>query len=187
VWAVFAANADLKLDATNLPTGYRARTFRVKNATILRLETPKGLSVSARMDESTWALKVGPTADKPERFAKADRKAGDDGRSRIEAMLIGASGIVWFEDPVIGDQLAAAVSYGPSTASATPRDFVEASLLATAHGLAIVPKSDDVQVTLEGERVVVSMASSGQTSPEAPLGDSIPPGRASAPPKPREC
>ena len=171
VWAVFAANADLKLDATNLPTGYRARTFRVKNATILRLETPKGLSVSARMDESMWALKVAPTADKPERFAKADRKAGDDGRSRIEAMLIGASGIVWFEDPVIGDQLAAAVSYGPSTASATPRDFVEASLLATAHGLAIVPKSDDVQVTLEGERVVVSMASSGQTSPEAPLGD----------------
>ena len=171
VWAVFAANADLKLDATNLPTGYRARTFRVKNATILRLETPKGLSVSARMDESTWALKVASTADKPERFAKADRKAGDDGRSRIEAMLIGASGIVWFEDPVIGDQLAAAVSYGPSTASATPRDFVEASLLATAHGLAIVPKSDDVQVTLEGERVVVSMASSGQTSPEAPLGD----------------
>lgn len=171
VWAVFAANADLKLDASRMPTGYRARTFRAKNATLLRLETPKGLGLSARMDESTWTLKVAPTADKPERFVKADRRAGDDGRARIEAMLIGASGIVWFEDPVIGDQLAAAVSYGPSTASATPRDFVEASLLATAHGLAIVPKSDDVQVTMEGERVVVSMASSVQTTPEAPLGD----------------
>ncbi|MEQ1782864.1 MAG: hypothetical protein ABMA14_15980 [Hyphomonadaceae bacterium] len=170
-WAVFAANADLKLDPASLPTGYRARTFRVRNATILRLETPKGLSVSAKMDESTWALKIAPTADKPERFVKADRKAGEDGRARIEAMLIGASGIVWFEDPVIGDQLAAAVSYGPSTASATPRDFVEASLLVTAHGLAIVPKSDDVRITLEGERVVVSMASSAQTAPEAPLGD----------------
>ena len=170
-WAVFAANADLKLDPASLPTGYRARTFRVKNATILRLETPKGLSVSAKMDESTWVLKIAPTANKPERFVKADRKAGNDGRARIEAMLIGASGVVWFEDPVIGDQLAAAVSYGPSTASATPRDFVEASLLVTAHGLVIVPKSDDVQITLEGERVVVSMASSAQTAPEAPLGD----------------
>ncbi len=170
-WAVFAANADLKLDPASLPTGYRARTFRVKNATILRLETPKGLSVSARMDESTWVLKIAPTADKPERFVKADRKAGDDGRARIEAMLIGASGIVWFEDPLIGDQLAAAVSYGPSTASATPRDFVEASLLVTAHGLAIVPKSDDVQITMEGERVVVSMTAGAQTAPEAPLVD----------------
>jgi len=169
-WAIFAANADLKLDPSLLPMGYRARTFRVKNATILRLETPKGLSVSARMDESTWTLKVASTADKPERFVKADRKAGEDGRSRIEAMLIGASGIVWFEDPVIGDQLAAAVSYGPSTASATPRDFVEASLLATAHGIAIVPKSDDVQVTMEGERVVASMASNLQTLPDASVG-----------------
>ena len=169
VWGVFAANADLKLDATYLPTGYRARTFRVKNATILRLETPKGLSVSAKMDESNWTLKVAPTADKPERFVKADRKAGENSRARVEAMLIGASGIVWFEDPVIGDQLAAAVSYGPSTASATPRDFVEASLLVTAHGLAIVPKSDDVQVTMEGERVVVSMAANVQTTPDAPL------------------
>jgi hypothetical protein len=81
-------------------------------------------------------------------------------------MLIGATGLIWFEDPVIGDQLAVAVSYGPSSASPTPRDFVEASLPATAHGLAIAPKSDNVVVTIEGERVVVSMASSVQSTPE---------------------
>jgi hypothetical protein len=83
-------------------------------------------------------------------------------------MLVGATGLVWFEDPVIGDMVAAAVSYGPSSASPTPRDFVEASLPATAHGLAIAPKSDDVLVTVEGERVVVSMAASGQNVPVAP-------------------
>lgn len=171
VWLVFAANADLKVDSTNLPAGYRARNFREKNATIMRIETPKGLSVSAISDETTWKVRIAPTAEKPERFVKADRRPGDDGRSRVEAMLIGAAGIVWFEDPVIGDQIAAAVSYGPATASATPRDFVEASLPATAHGLAIAPKSDDVQVTLEGERVVIAMASSSQTTPDAPLGD----------------
>jgi hypothetical protein len=78
-------------------------------------------------------------------------------------MLIGTTGLVWFEDPVIGDQLAVAVAYGPSSSSPTPRDFVEASLPATAHGLAIAPKSDSVLVTLEGERVVVSMASAAQS------------------------
>lgn len=168
-WAVFAANADLKLDATSLPAGFRARTFRVKDATLMRLETPKGLSVSAEMEESAWKVRIAPTAAKPERFIKADRRPGDDGRSRIESMLIGAAGIVWFEDPVIGDQLAVAVSYGPSTAFTTPRDFVEASLPASAHGLAITPKSDGVQVTLEGERVVISMAAGAQTAPDAPL------------------
>ena len=171
VWVVFAANADLKIDATSLPAGYRARTFRVKNATLMRLETPKGLSVSADLGRFDVEDPHRAHRHKPERFVKADRRPGDDGRARVEAMLIGAAGIIWFEDPVIGDQLAVAVSYGPTTASATPRDFVEASLPATAHGLAIAPKSDDVQVTLEGERVVISMASSSQTSPDAPLGN----------------
>ena len=168
VWAVFAANADLKIEAASLPTGYRARTIRVRNATVLRLETPKGLAVSAEMDASSWSLKIAPSATRPQRFTRSERRNRDDGGARVETMLIGAAGIVWFEDPVIGDQLAVVVSYGPSTASPTPRDFVEASLPATAHGVAIAPKSDDVQVTLEGERVVISMLAGAQTAPEPP-------------------
>lgn len=165
VWAVFAANADLKVDAAQLPAGYRVRTLRAKNATLMRIETPKGLIVSADMDESVWTLRFAPTGTKPQRFLTPQRKPGEGGRSRIETMLIGATGLVWFEDPVIGDQVAVAVSYGPSSASPTPRDFVEASLPATAHGLAIAPKSDDVVVTIEGERVVVTMASGVQSAP----------------------
>lgn len=166
IWAVFAANADLKVDQTQLPAGYRVRTLRAKDATLMRLEIPRGLVVSADMDESVWTLRFAPTATKPQRFLSPTRRAGEGGRARIETMLIGATGLVWFEDPVIGDQLAVAVSYGPSSASPTPRDFVEASLPATAHGLAIAPKSDNVVVTIEGERVVVSMASNVQSTPE---------------------
>ncbi|HPN06611.1 MAG TPA: hypothetical protein PK050_12445 [Hyphomonadaceae bacterium] len=165
VWAVFAANADLKIDPAQLPAGYRTRVMRVKNATLMRIETPKGLIVSADMDESVWTLRFAPTGTKPQRFLTPQRKPDEGGRARIETMLIGAAGLVWFEDPVIGDQVAVAVSYGPSSASLTPRDFVEASLPATAHGLAIAPKSDDVLVTIEGERVVVTMASGVQAAP----------------------
>lgn len=166
VWAVFAANADLKIEQTQLPAGYKVRPIRQKNATLLRIEMPKQLAVSADMDESTWTIRLTPSADKPQRFLAPVRR-NVDGRTRIETMLIGATGLVWFEDPLIGDQLVAAVSYGPSTASPTPRDFVEASLPATAHGLIVSPKSDDAVVTLEGERVVVSMAASAQSTPDA--------------------
>ena len=166
IWAVFGANADLKIDPTQLPAGYRVRTMRAKDATLMRLEIPKGLIVSADMDESVWTLRFAPTGAKPQRFLAPTRRAGESGRARIETMLIGAAGLIWFEDPVIGDQIAVAVSYGPSSAAPTPRDFVEASLPATAHGLAIAPKSDDVVVTIEGERVVVSMASGGQSTPD---------------------
>lgn len=168
VWAVFAANADLKIDQTQLPTGYRVRTMRGKNATMMRIEAPKGLTVSAESSDSSWTIRLAPSAIKPQRFLKPERKSGDGARARIETMLVGATGLVWFEDPVIGDMVAAAVSYGPASASPTPRDFVEASLPATAHGLAISPKSDNVGVTIEGERVVVSMLAGAQTALETP-------------------
>lgn len=166
VWAVFAANADLKVNPASLPIGFRVRTQRSKNATMMRIEMPKGLTVSAESADAVWTVRLAPTATRPYRFLQPGQAKSREGRSRIETMLPQAAGIVWFEDPVIGDQIAAVVSYGPSSASPTPRDFIEASLPATAHGLAIVPKSDDAVVTLASEKVIVSMQERSQTLSE---------------------
>lgn len=163
IWAVFAAGTDLKLDPASLPSGYRGRTMRAGAATMLRLETPKGVRAYAEADGGVWTVRAASSADRPQRFLKPQRRKGEDGRALIETLLPGAAGIVWLEDPVIGDQIAAVVSYGPSSASPTPFDFVEASLPATAHGLAISPKSDDAIVTLNGERVLISLSPSMQT------------------------
>jgi hypothetical protein len=166
VWAVFAANADLKVDPASLPIGFKVRTMRGKDATMMRIEMPKGLTVSAEANNSVWTVRLAPTATRPNRFLQPGQVKSKEGRSQIETMVPQAVGLVWFEDPVIGDQIAVAVSYGPSSASPTPRDFVEASLPATAHGLAIVPKSDDAVVTLSSEKVIVSMQGHSQTLPE---------------------
>lgn len=166
VWAVFAADADLKVDPSQLPAGYRVRTQRGPQATMMRIETPKGITASAASDETSWTIRLAPTAVKPQRFLKPTRRPAGVGRARIETMLIGAAGVVWFEDPAIGDKIAVAVAYGPSSSSPTAQDFVEASLPATAHGLAVAPKSDDTYVSLEGERVVVSINSNGPATPE---------------------
>jgi ribosomal protein S16 len=165
-WAVFAANADLKVDPVQLPAGYKVRAMRSKNAAILRIEAPRGVTVSADWAETSWTIRLAPTAIPPQRFIKPEHKA-DGSRGRIETLLPSAAGLVWFEDTATGDQIAAAVSYGPSSASPTPRDFVEASLPATAHGIAIIPKSDDAVVTIERERVIVSMQAGAQTLPVA--------------------
>jgi hypothetical protein len=165
VWAVFAANADLKVDPVQLPAGYKTRSIRGKNSAILRIEAPRGATVSADWSDAGWTIRLAPTAIKPQRFIKPERKA-EGSRGRIETLLPSAAGLVWFEDTATGDQIAAAVSYGPSSASPTPRDFVEASLPSTAHGIAIVPKSDDAVVTIERERVIVSMQAGAQSMPE---------------------
>ena len=107
----------LKLISLRLTSaGYRVRTMRAKDATMMRIEAPKGLVVSAESHETSWTIRLAQTALKPHRFLKPERKGG-----RIETMLVSAAGLVWFEDPVVGDLIAAAVSYGPSSASPTPR------------------------------------------------------------------
>jgi hypothetical protein len=164
MWAVFAAGTDIKLDPASLPSGYRGRTMRSGSATMLRLETPKGVRAYAEADGGMWTVRLASSADRAQRFLKPQRRKGEDGRALIETLLPGAAGIVWLEDPVVGDQIAAVVSYGPSSSSPTPFDFVEASLPATAHGLAISPKSDDAVVTLNGERVLISLSPFMQTA-----------------------
>ncbi|MEZ5937984.1 MAG: hypothetical protein R3C52_07165 [Hyphomonadaceae bacterium] len=156
-WAVFAANADIRVDRTTLPAGFDVRSERTKNATILRINPPKGLTLSAIADGPTWKIRLAPSAQRPDRFLKVERGTDENGRSVTETMLPGAAGIVWFEDPVVGDRIAAVVAYPPATASATPRESIEALLPATAHGFAVEPRSDDVEVWLEGERVRVAV------------------------------
>lgn len=156
-WAVFAANADLRLDRASAPAGFKIRAFRQPNAALLRIETPSNATLSAESREADWVIRVAPGAQKPSRFLKPQRSAGADGKMRVETMMAGAAGIVWFDDPIVRDRIAAVTAYGPSSASPTGRDFVEATMPATAHGLAIAPKSDAVEVSLEGEKVIVSM------------------------------
>jgi len=166
VWAVFATEADLRLNAASVPAGFRARTYRVDGAALLRIEPPAGLNLSAEAEGPVWTIRLAPTGIRPQRFVRPERAAAADTRTRIEAMLVGAAGIIWFRDPVIGDEVSVVAAYGPATASVTARDFVEASLPATAHGLAILPRADDLEVSLTGERVTVSMAGRGANSDE---------------------
>ena len=43
---------------------------------MMRIEAPKGLIVSAEASKSNWTIRLAPTALKPQRFLKPERKAG---------------------------------------------------------------------------------------------------------------
>jgi hypothetical protein len=172
VWAVFASGADLKVDPAAIPTGFRVRAMRAEKATVLRIEAPKGMTVSAEAEGASWTIRLAGTALRPKSFLKLNRTRGKDGRSRIEADVPGAEGVIWLEDPAVGDEFAAIVAKGPSAASPTPRDFVEAMLPATAHGLAVAPKSDNVEVLLDGTRAIISVRSDAAVTLEPAIGES---------------
>lgn len=155
-WIVFAVDADIEFDTSQVPSRYNIETIRQPDAVLMRVEAPDGMVASATSSGTTWTITFAPAALQPERFLKPVREVSETGRFSIETPLIGAAGVVWFVDPVVGDEIAAAVAFGPTSASTTARKFVEAEMPSTAHGLAIIPNADDVSVKLLDERVVVT-------------------------------
>ncbi|MBB34596.1 MAG: hypothetical protein CME88_14660 [Hirschia sp.] len=160
-WIVFAATAEIGIDPDAIPAGYKIERIADEQAVILRVEAPEGIIVSAHSEGPKWRIAFGPAGAQPERFLNPVREVSETGRQRIETPMVGAAGIVWFTDPMIGDEIAAAVSFGPTAASTTARNFIEADIPATAHGLAVIPHADDIFVALQEERVVVSSAKGG--------------------------
>ncbi len=155
-WIVFAADADIEIDQSQIPSRYNIESIRQDGAVLLRVEAPDGMVASATSSGTVWTITFAPAAIQPERFLKPVREVSETGRQSIETALIGAAGIVWITDPVVGDEIAAAVAFGPTSASTTARRFVEAEMPSTAHGLAVIPNADDVSVKLNEERVVVT-------------------------------
>ncbi len=155
-WIVFAVDADIEIDTTQLPSLYNIDVIRQDKAVLMRVEAPDGMIASAHSEGTTWTITFAGAAMQAERFLKPVREVSETGRFSIETPLIGAAGIIWFTDPVVGDEIASVVAFGPTSASTTPRKFVEAEMPSTAHGLVVIPNSDDVLVKLHDERVVVS-------------------------------
>ena len=160
-WIVFAADAQIAMDTDSLPAGFKIDRVDSEGAVVLRVEKPDGMMVSAQAEGPIWRILFAPTALRPEAFLNPQREVSDTGRYSIETPLVGAAGIVWFADPVIGDDIAAAVAFGPSAASSTARTFLEADMPATAHGLAVVPHADDIFVGLQEEKVIVASTTGG--------------------------
>lgn len=163
IWAVFAANTDLLVDPANLPAGVHVKSLRATNASYLRIEAPDAFTVSAQAQGPSWTIRLAPTAMRPERFLKTERRPGEGGRTRIESLVSGAAGIIWLEDPLTGEEMAAVVAYGPAASLPTSFETVEAAAPATAHGLVFVPRADNVAVSLEGERAVATISNRSQS------------------------
>ncbi len=163
IWAVFAANTDLLVDPANLPAGIQVRALRSTNASYLRIDAPDSLTVSAQAQGPTWTVRLAPSAVRPDRFLKTERRPGKGGRTRIESDVSGAAGIVWLQDPLIGEDMAAIVAYGPTASLPNRLETIEAAVPSTAHGLVIIPRADDVSVHLEGQLAVATISNRSQS------------------------
>lgn len=157
VWMVF--DAPVKLDLSEAPRGLaqmrRMTAVQGKTYTAVRIIAPSTALASATAEGGTWTLALGPAGLETPSPVKLGR---DDatGLSVLTAQVAGATGVFWIDDPVVGDRFAVVTALSPAKALFDRRDFVDASLLPSSHGLAVNANADDLEVATDGDLVRIS-------------------------------
>ena len=156
VWVVFDAAA--RLDLGTAPRGSKQigaiQVLQRADYSALRITTPPETRIAADAAGANWTV----------RFSDVDQPAGDmvkvtrDGAAisaALSATMAGATKVIWIEDPVVGDKIAAVTALSPSKGLPSRREFVDLALLPSAQGLAVEPIADDIAVTSDGDIVTI--------------------------------
>jgi tetratricopeptide (TPR) repeat protein len=159
VWIVFDARAKLDLSAAPKSFGdiKGLQWAQGPDFTVLRVGASDAIATSIDTDGPVWRFTFG---GEPEPPPEGEPKIGRDdqtGPAALTAALAGASKVVWVRDPTVGDRVAVVTAPGPLKPTGHGRDFVEARLLPTLHGLAIQAAAPDLTVTVvDGDLVRIS-------------------------------
>jgi tetratricopeptide (TPR) repeat protein len=169
VWVVFDAAARLDLGAAPRGSGQITAIQPLQRAdvTALRIVAPPGVRVAASAAGALWSVT----------FSDTDLPYGDlvkitpDGaaiRAALSATMAGATKVIWIDDPVVGDKIAAVTALAPSKGLPSRREFVDLALLPSAQGLAVEPIADDIAVATDGDVVTIGRPKGLLLSANAP-------------------
>ena len=156
VWIVFDARVRLDLSAAPKTLGdiKGLQWAQGPDFTVLRVAAPDSVTATADPEGPVWRFTFG---GEPEPPPDGEPKLGRDeqtGPAALTAALAGAGKVVWVRDPTVGDRVAVVTAPGPLKPTAHERDFVEARLLPTLHGLAIQAEAADLTVNIVDDDIV---------------------------------
>lgn len=155
VWVVFDTRA--RIDLSKLPRGITlfskiAQTIG-PDYTILRITSPNTVPVRAAGGGGLWTLTFGEGASGGAASAVTVDRDSEAQQAGLAATVAGATRVLWLDDPVVGDRIAAVTALAPSKGLATRREFVDAVFLPSAQGLVVEPRASDLTVEADGDLV----------------------------------
>jgi tetratricopeptide (TPR) repeat protein len=167
VWIVFDAAA--RLDVGAPPKGgliTAIQPLQRADISALRVVVPPGAHVSASAAGAVWSVSFSD-ADLPHGDLVKVTPGGEAIRAALSVTMAGATKVVWIDDPVVGDRIAAITAMAPSKGLPSRREFVDLALLPSAQGLAVEPIADDVDVSSTGDVVTIGRPKGLQLSSSA--------------------
>jgi tetratricopeptide (TPR) repeat protein len=159
LWVLFDSALPLDTSAVATALGPLARSLGVQpsgQGQALRIELGQPLLTTLGADGNSWILSVGELVLEPARPLQMTRNVRKSGQSQLIVDLADAGALHELDDPRVGDKIFAVTAFGPPRGLIKTYSFTELDSLPAAHGLAVVPRVDDLKVQIEFEKVVIS-------------------------------
>jgi hypothetical protein len=144
--------AGLPIDA--VPVATLRGVVREGAFAIVRLAAQSQEVVRFAPQGNSWVLTLGAVGTTPSEPLAPRRAIDGQGRSTVTVPLADASGVHWIESG--GERLAVATAFGPSRGLPKAQRFVEFTLNATAHGVAVLAEADDLIVRSGPDGVTIA-------------------------------
>ncbi|MEZ5839592.1 MAG: hypothetical protein R3D02_03905 [Hyphomicrobiales bacterium] len=159
LWIVFDSGLPIDLRAVRNDLGHiitDSQITRSGSSQAIRLTFDEPRLTTLGSEGSAWIVTIGEMILSPSRPLDIERASASDGRSIVRVPLNNAGSVHWIDDPVIGDRIVAITALGPPRGFIKPLNFVEFSILPSAHGVAVVPLVDNLDADLEGGVLTLS-------------------------------
>lgn len=159
LWMVFDDTAPI--DAATLQDAFVgfARSIEpttIDGAQLIRIEMIDRYVSTMSPDGPKWVVTIGEMATDPTRPLSIGRQVHPDGSKSLDIPFGPVSRIHKLTDPRSEDEVIVVTGKGQARGLVKPHAFAELDALASIHGLALLPKVDDLQVTSDGILVSVS-------------------------------
>lgn len=162
LWMVFDDTAPI--DAATLQDAFVgfARSIEpttVDGAQLIRVDMIDHYVSTMSPDGPKWVMTIGEMATDPTRPLSIGRQVHPDGSKSLDIPFGPVSRIHRLNDPRSDDQVIVVTGKGQARGLVKPHSFTELDALASIHGLALLPKVDDLAVTSDG--ILVSVGRPG--------------------------
>ncbi len=159
IWLVFDTMRAINVSEL---TADRTRSFsdvsvsEMDNGKVVRMKLRGGWLTSAESDGQNWTVHFGDAVTAASRPLIVRRTAEENGVMLAVPLDGAVSGKVYrIDDPEIGDDIRVITAPAPVRGVLRAQDFLEFRLLPSAHGVALLPLADDLNVVLKPELVLI--------------------------------
>jgi tetratricopeptide (TPR) repeat protein len=162
VWLVFDSKKPLDVERLRVNTGAligEVNRLPLENgqAIRIRLNRPQMQSLSSdeRDSGANWTLTFADSVLAPPQPLGVIRNIADPAHANVAIPLQNPGRLHRLIDPDAGDTLLVVTAPPPMRGFVKRQDFVELSLLESAHGVAVRPNSDDVGIEVAADKVIL--------------------------------